>query len=129
VDREWLLLRTETFKPAPEIQRDKYAHIHPVVRKYASLTKPEVKMGEPQWANAVMSRRWQREETLELDKKEWLARRERGDASPPRPMTCMTKEQDRSNRLAQQTLAMLREFSSTDRENERENIEKSEETK
>jgi len=105
-DDEWLLLRTEAFqKPRPEIQRDKYSHLHPVVRKWASQTIPELKMGEPRWANAVMSRRWQKEETLEQDKK---AYHEKGRTSPVH--TCMTEKEAEAYALAQETLALIRKF-------------------
>ena len=107
MDSEWLLLRKETFdQPSPR-PRDKYAHLHPLVRKYAGITNPEVKMGEPRMANAVMSRRWQREETLERDKREFQRRREEGVAEEIRA-TCFTEQQDRASRLAMQTLGILR---------------------
>jgi hypothetical protein len=77
------------------------------VRKYAGITNPEVKMGEPRMANAVMSRRWQREETLERDKREFQRRREEGVAEEIRA-TCFTEQQDRASRLAMQTLEILR---------------------
>jgi hypothetical protein len=106
-DSEWLLLRKETFDQPPPRQRDKYAHLHPLVRKYAGITNPEVKMGEPRMANAVMSRRWQREETLERDKREFQRRREEGVPEVTRA-TCFTEQQDRASRLAMQTLEILR---------------------
>lgn len=58
-------------------------------------------------ANAVMSRRWQREETLERDKREFQRRREEGVVEETRS-TCFTEQQDRANRLAMQTLEILR---------------------
>jgi hypothetical protein len=121
IDKEWLLLRAETLSTPREVQEDKYGHVHPLIRKYASQTIPELKMGEPRWANAVMSRRWQREETLEQEKKEMLAKREPGiELLPSRPPTCMTKKQDEASRVAEQTLAMLKEM---DMEKNQENID------
>ena len=62
-------------------------------------------MGEPRWANAVMSRRWQKEETLEQDKK---AYNEKGRTSPVH--TCMTEKEAEAYALAQETLALIRKF-------------------
>lgn len=105
-DEEWLLLRKETLQnPRPEIQRDRYAQIHSVVRKYASHSIPALKLGEPRWANAVMSRRWESEETLERDKKEFM---ERGRISPVQ--TCMTEKESKAYLLTQETLALLKEL-------------------
>ena len=105
-DEEWLLLRKETLqKPRSDIQKDKYGHIHSVVRKYASQTIPELKLGEPRWADAVWSRRWEIEETLERDKKEFL---EKGRKSPVQ--TCMTEKESKAYSLAQETLALLKEL-------------------
>lgn len=120
IDKEWLLLRAETFNTPQEVQGDKYGHVHPLVRKYAAHTLPELKIGEPRWANAVMSRRWQREETLEQEKKEMLAKREQGAELPSNPPTCMTEQQYKANRLAEQTLAMLKDM---DGEKNQENID------
>jgi hypothetical protein len=111
VDKEWLLLREETMRRPRDPPRDKYAHVHPIVRKYAAHTIPEVKMGEPQRANSVMSRRWQEEENLEPVK------REEGIDPPPRPATCMTEQEHKANHIAQLTLAMLREFDEKSQEN------------
>ena len=105
-DSEWLLLRKETLDRPPPPARDIYAHIHPVVRKYAAITVPEVKMGEPRMATAVMSRRWQREETLERDKREWERKRAEGVPEEVRS-TCFTEQEDRAHRLAMQTLEIL----------------------
>jgi len=123
LDNEWLLLRTETLNTPRQVQQDKYGHVHPLIRKYAGQTMPDVKMGEPRWANAVMSRRWQREETLEQEKKEILTKREQGGELPSRPATCMTEEQAEASRLAEQTLMMLREFDNMDMERKKENID------
>ena len=123
LDEEWLLLRTETLNTPRQVQRDKYGHVHPLVRKYAGETVPEVKMGEPRWANAVMSRRWQREETLEQAKKEILTKREEGSELPSRPVTCMTEKQAKASLLAEQTLAMLRRFDNMNMERKEENID------
>ena len=69
-------------------------------------------MGEPRMANAIMSRRWQREETLERDKREFQRRREEGIPEEVH-LTCFTERQERASRLAMQTLAILRtEFTS-----------------
>jgi hypothetical protein len=106
-ESEWLLLRTETFNQPLPPPRDKYAHVHPLVRKYAGLTVPEVKPGEPRIANAVMSRRWQKEETLERDKREFQRKREEGIVED-RPATCFTEQQARASRLAMETLEILR---------------------
>lgn len=124
IDQEWLLLRTASLNTPSQVQKDKYWHVHPLVRKYASETIPEVKMGEPKWANAVMSRRWQREETLEQEKKEILSKREGGELTS-RPVTCMTVQQDRASRLAEQTLAMLKELDNLDMERNQQNSNKS----
>ena len=107
-NEEWLLIRDEMARAPRTISRDKYEHIHPLVRNYASQMVPGLKMGEPLRANSVMSRRWQLEETLEKDKREFQSRKQGGAASPPRRLSCMTKEQDRMYALAQQTLALLK---------------------
>jgi hypothetical protein len=123
LDKEWLLLRTETLNAPHQVQRDKYSHVHPLVRKYAGQTLPEVKMGEPRRANAVMSRRWQREETLEQEKKEILIKRKEGAELPSRLVTCMTEKQAKASLLAEETLAMLRRFENMDMERKKENID------
>jgi hypothetical protein len=107
--------------PTVDIERDKYAHVHPLVRKYASLTRPELKMGEPRWANAVLSRRWQEEETLEDKKRELKERKEKGIPPSPPPQTCMTKGQHEADQLAQQVRSLLQEYS---REMENTDMEK-----
>ena len=123
LDEEWLLLRTEILNTPRQVQQDKYGHVHPLVRKYAGQTLPEVKMGEPRWANAVMSRRWKREETLEQEKKDMLTKREEGAELPSRPVTCMTEKQANASILAKQTLEMLRRFENMDMERKKENID------
>ena len=91
------------------------------MRKYAGITIPEVKPGEPRWANAVLSRQWQREETLEREKKEARIKREEG-IEPPAVATCRTKEQSEAFELAQLTLSMLKEF---DEDSKSEHIDES----
>lgn len=54
-----------------------------------------------------MSRRWEREETLEQDKK---AYQENGPTPPIH--TCMTERQAEAYALAQETLALLKELDS-----------------
>jgi hypothetical protein len=108
-----------------DAERDKYAHLHPLVRKYASLTHPEMKMGEPRWANAVLSRRWEEEEKLEDKKKELNEKREKGIPPSPPPQTCMTKEQHEADQLAQQAWSLLQEYS---RENQNTDMEKQNDT-
>jgi len=74
-------------------------------------------MGEPRWATSILSRKWEIEENWEKEKKELLAQKEQlGDESPTpfRPVTCMTKEQDRVNRIAELTLAMLHDMDDKD---------------
>ena len=74
-------------------------------------------MGEPRWATSILSRKWEKEETWEKEKKELLAQKEQlGDDAPTpfRPVTCMTKEQDRANRIAELTLAMLHDTEDRD---------------
>lgn len=110
LDKEWLLLREQAAKAPPPVDTDKYAHIPPLVRKWASVTIPEVRMGEPTWATSVLSRKWEKEESWEKEKKELLAQKEQlGDDAPTpfRRITCMTREQDRANRVAELALAML----------------------
>ena len=86
-------------------------------------------MGEPRIANAVMSRRWQREETLERDKGEAQRRREEGIPEETRS-TCFTEQQDRANRLAMLTLEILRtEFRGHDEGTASTGEEKNEEQK
>ena len=109
-DKEWLLLREQTFaKPEVKKDIDPYADVHPVIRKWAAHDFPEVKLREPRWANAVLSRRWQREEELEIDKREWLARRQRGEIEPW-PQGCRTEEEERAHQIAMESLKMLREM-------------------
>jgi len=122
IDSEWLLLRENTLNEPPRasIQVDKYAHIHPLLRKYAGNVIPEIKMREPRVANAVMSRRWQEEETLQRDKREYLAQLEQGVELPSAPATCMTKEEEFMSRVAEETLMLLKEF---DNQNIQENID------
>jgi hypothetical protein len=110
IDKEWLLVREEILSTPRETQEDTYGHIHPLVRKYAAHTIPELKLGEPRQANSIMARRWQLEETLQQEKRAAIARREEGGQLPSRPLTCLTKEQDKANRLAEQTLAMIKEM-------------------
>jgi hypothetical protein len=117
LDKEWLLLREESVKRPSPLEVDKYAHIPPLVRKWASITVPEVRMGEPRWATTVLSRKWQKEESWEREKKELLAQREQlGDDAPTpfRPVTCMTRAQDQMNRIAELTLTMLRDADDKD---------------
>lgn len=117
VDKEWLLLREETIRRPRDSPRDKYGHVHPIVRKYAAHTIPEVKIGEPQWTDLVMNHLWQEEEKLQQDKREMLKRREEDTYPPSRPATCMTEQEDNANHIAQFTLAMLREFDEKSKEN------------
>ena len=117
MDKEWLLLREESAKRPAPIEIDNYGHILPLVRKWASVTIPEVRMGEPRWATSILSRKWEKEENWEKEKKELLTQKEQlGDESltPFRPATCMTKEQDRANRIAELTLAMLLDMDDKD---------------
>jgi hypothetical protein len=109
VDEEWLLLRSETIRPKSLVNRDKYDHLHPLVRKYASHIHPEMKAPEPTSANAVQCRRWEREETLERDRAEMLASQAVGNEELSL-MTCMTEIQDRSYRLAMEALALMTEY-------------------
>jgi hypothetical protein len=109
-EQEWLLLRRDTFSRPPREtmpQMDKYVHIHPLIRKYAGETFPEIKSGEPVWANAVLSRRWQCEETLEDAKHADRERRLRGEEVPvvsgPRTM-----EQEEMYVVAGEMLERLR---------------------
>jgi hypothetical protein len=130
LDKEWLLLREEAAKAPPPVDTDKYAHIPPLVRKWASVTVPEVRMGEPRWATSVLSRKWEKEESWEKEKKELLVQREQlGDDAPTpfRPITCMTREQDRANRIAELALAMLHE-DMDDRDTTAKNIDDEENT-
>jgi hypothetical protein len=106
-DEEWLLLRNET--QPPRTIKDKFAQIHPLVRKYASYYHPEMKPGEPQWANAVQSRQWELEETLQRDKTELAKSLETG-IPDSWPMTCMTESQERAYRLAMETLMLMRKY-------------------
>ena len=100
-DKEWHLLREQTF--TTPVQRDKYAHVPSVIRKYASENVPELKMGEPRWANSLMSRKWETEETLEKDKRQVQTEETCQIA------TCMTKAQDKAWQLAQQSFEKLKE--------------------
>jgi hypothetical protein len=83
-----------------------------------------MKPGEPQWANAVQSRRWELEETLERDRVEMLATREAGTGDPY-PATCMTESQDRAYRLALESLALMREYDGEDTDMENTDTEQS----
>jgi hypothetical protein len=83
------------------------------VRKYAGDLIPEIKLGEPTWANAVMSRRWEREETLERDKSEMLRKREAG-ITHEKPATCMTQKQDQAHRLVKDTFALMKKYKEKD---------------
>jgi hypothetical protein len=110
-DDEWLLLRKQTLEtPKVEIERDKYGHLHPLVRKYASITHPEMKPTEPRWANAVLSRQWEQEEKLEDKRKELRERKEKGIPPSPPLQTCLTKEQYEADLFAQQTWSLLQEY-------------------
>ena len=69
-------------------------------------------MGEPRWATSVLSRKWEKEESWEKEKKDLLAQREQlGDDAPMpfRLITCMTREQDRASRIADLALQILRD--------------------
>jgi hypothetical protein len=102
-----LLLREETLaKPVVKRDEDPYAHIHPLIRKWASHDFPDIKPAEPRYANAVLSRKWQREEELERDKKEMLERQERGEIEYW-PAGCRTEKEEKAFQLALKTQAML----------------------
>lgn len=88
---------------------DPYANIHPLVRKWAAHDFPEVKPGEPRWANAVMSRRWQKEEELERDKKEMLERQARGEVRLW-PAGCRSEKEEEAYQMASKTLEMMKDM-------------------